>query len=187
MKKFERLIIYPLLIVALFFSLPDGQITTATENIIDKLVVREISVVNDEGVETINIKGYSSIMGGEILVDNLFVDKGHTIIDAKGLQTRQENYSAKLNGLGLKMSDDNYQLNISNDSISIRETLTLGEPFNEYAYIGLSEGNDGMLVLNNSRGDNLISMGADIIDGHGVMNIYDKHGEDYRSYTGHSR
>ncbi len=47
MQKFERFIVYPLLIMALFYSLSGAQITTATENVIDKLIVRKISVVND--------------------------------------------------------------------------------------------------------------------------------------------
>lgn len=55
MKKFERFIIYPLLIVALFYIISGQQIIISAENILDKLVVREIFVVNDSGQEVVNI------------------------------------------------------------------------------------------------------------------------------------
>ncbi len=65
MQKFERFIVYPLLIMALFYSLSGAQITTATENVIDKLIVRKISVVNDAGEEVINIKSIVSLLLAE--------------------------------------------------------------------------------------------------------------------------
>lgn len=56
MSKYERLIIYPLLFIALFCALTGVNVVNATQQILDKIVAREIVVVNDEGNTVASLK-----------------------------------------------------------------------------------------------------------------------------------
>lgn len=49
MSKYERLIIYPLLFIALFCALTGVNMVNATQQFIDKIVAKEIVVINDAG------------------------------------------------------------------------------------------------------------------------------------------
>lgn len=56
MSKYERLIIYPLLFLALFSALTGVNVVNATQSIFDKIVTREIVVVNTEGETVASLK-----------------------------------------------------------------------------------------------------------------------------------
>ena len=56
MSKYERLIIYPLLFLALFSALTGVNIVNATQQVLERIVAREIVVVNDEGQEVAVLK-----------------------------------------------------------------------------------------------------------------------------------
>lgn len=56
MSKYERLIIYPLLLIALFSALTGVNVVNATQQILDKIVAREIVVVNNEGNTVASLK-----------------------------------------------------------------------------------------------------------------------------------
>ncbi|NMB02433.1 MAG: hypothetical protein GX971_13110 [Firmicutes bacterium] len=56
MSKYERLIIYPLLFIALFYALTGINVVNATQQVLDKIIAREILVVNDEGNTVASIK-----------------------------------------------------------------------------------------------------------------------------------
>ena len=55
MHKYERLFIYPLLMVALFFAVADNNINLTADEIKEQLNVREISVFNNNHEEVIYI------------------------------------------------------------------------------------------------------------------------------------
>lgn len=56
MSKYERLIIYPLLFLALFSALTGVNIVNATQQVLDKIVAKEIAVVNNEGTTVASLK-----------------------------------------------------------------------------------------------------------------------------------
>lgn len=55
-SKYERLIIYPLLFIALFVALTGVNVVNATQQILDKLVAREVVIVNNEGNTVASLK-----------------------------------------------------------------------------------------------------------------------------------
>lgn len=56
MSKYERLIIYPLLFLALFASLTGVNLANATQQWFERIVAREVVIVNDEGQEVAVLK-----------------------------------------------------------------------------------------------------------------------------------
>ncbi|NLJ79763.1 MAG: hypothetical protein GX335_01910 [Firmicutes bacterium] len=56
MSKYERWIVYPLLLIALFYSLTGGNVVKATQELLEKIVTKELVVVNDEGKEMASLK-----------------------------------------------------------------------------------------------------------------------------------
>lgn len=56
MSKYERLIIYPLLFLALFCSLTGVNIVNATQQFFDRIVAKEVVIVNNEGQEMAVLK-----------------------------------------------------------------------------------------------------------------------------------
>ncbi len=56
MSKYERLIIYPLLFIALFYALTGVNVVKATQEIWDRIVARELVIVNDEGSTVASLK-----------------------------------------------------------------------------------------------------------------------------------
>ena len=66
MHKYERYIIYPLLIIALFYGMSGSSIIeTSAENIMNRIVGKEVVIVNDKGQEVLNISSNDS--GGATL------------------------------------------------------------------------------------------------------------------------
>jgi len=72
MHKYERYIIYPLLILALFYGMSGGNIikTVADNRVYEELVAKKITIVDDNGNEIATIKDsknkYSNTTEGEI-------------------------------------------------------------------------------------------------------------------------
>lgn len=56
MSKYERLVIYPLLFIALFCALTGVNVVNATQQILDKIVAREVVVVNNAGNTVASLK-----------------------------------------------------------------------------------------------------------------------------------
>ncbi len=77
MSKYERLIIYPLLFIALFVALTGVNVVGATQQIFDKIVAREIVVVNHEGNTVASLK-YDQVKEDVSL--ELFNDDGHRVV-----------------------------------------------------------------------------------------------------------
>ena len=77
MSKYERLIIYPLLFLALFSALTGVNIVSATQQVWDRIVAREVVIVNDEGQEVAVLK-YDQEKENPSL--ELFNNAGHRVI-----------------------------------------------------------------------------------------------------------
>ncbi|MFY9523933.1 MAG: hypothetical protein WAS00_02995 [Limnochordia bacterium] len=77
MSKYERLIIYPLLFLALFSALTGVNIVSATQQVWDRIVAREVVIVNDEGQEVAVLK-YDQEKENPSL--ELFNNAGHRVV-----------------------------------------------------------------------------------------------------------
>ena len=56
MSKYERLIIYPLLFLALFCALTDVNVVNAAQQMFERIVAREVVIVDNEGNEVAVLK-----------------------------------------------------------------------------------------------------------------------------------
>lgn len=63
MKKYERYVIYPVLLICLFYTLTGFYNVTTAQNIPEKLIVKGISITNENGQEIVYI-GKSKNTGG---------------------------------------------------------------------------------------------------------------------------
>lgn len=141
MSKYERLIIYPLLFLALFCALTGVNVVNATQQILDKIVAKEIVVVNDEGNTVASLK----------------------------YDERKENVSLELfNGEGVRVVsllayEDGGAIGIFNHeghlTVAMQNEAQAGSVFlyngtnKETKLVGLRSGlYGGVLEINNSRG-----------------------------------
>ncbi|HPT82433.1 MAG TPA: hypothetical protein PLM25_00955 [Limnochordia bacterium] len=77
MSKYERLIIYPLLFLALFSALTGVNIVNATQQFFERIVAREVVIVNSEGQEMAVLK-YDEAKGNTSL--ELFNQEGNRVL-----------------------------------------------------------------------------------------------------------
>jgi len=192
MKKFERFIIYPLLIVALFYSFAGEQVTEATENVIDKLVVREISVVNDDDKEVINIGSLFSGYHGLINVyDVRDKEKMYSTISSgsfRVVNNMRTGSSASLSFTGVSLKRDDYWNFITSNSISISDDVEYYEiydddvPKRRYISLRVDDQSNAFFTINNQEGNPLLYLGPDSSSGHGLINVYDQYSESGKSY-----
>lgn len=77
MSKYERLIIYPLLFIALFYAVTGVSVVKATQQMFDRIVAREIVVVNNEGQEVAVLK-YDEQKDNTSF--ELFNNEGHRVV-----------------------------------------------------------------------------------------------------------
>lgn len=163
MHKFERFIIYPLLFVALFYAMTGGAGTDTLANPLDSEIedvirARNVVIYNEDN-EEIGILGVAGGSGGL----KLYNSRGNEII-----------------GLGSSQPGGHGVISVLNkDGVLLNSIASTGG------------GKYGGFSILNDRGDELIYLGPSGPDdrgtgeGHGLINIYDKYGEDYRSYTGY--
>lgn len=77
MSKYERFIIYPLLFIALFCAVTGVNVVSATQQVFDKIVAREIAVVNNEGNTVASLK-YDDVK--QDVSFELFNDEGTRVV-----------------------------------------------------------------------------------------------------------
>jgi hypothetical protein len=76
-SKYERFVIYPLLFLALFCAITGVNVVSATQQVFDKIVAREIVVVNNEG-NTVAALRYDEVKEDVSL--ELFNDQGKRVV-----------------------------------------------------------------------------------------------------------
>lgn len=181
MKKIERIIIYPLLFLALFQSFVGLKPTFAgssEENVavFDKIVAKEISIVNNEGDRVVEIGSEPSGSGGFIFVFGVNKDYSPACI----------NIAAENNIAAIEL----YQSADFRDyaDISIHATPEMNMFFLKYPKsnifsMNFGSGNNENAFFNtfNTKGDNLVNISL-TTDGDGAVFTYDKYGESYTSY-----
>lgn len=170
MFKFERFIIYPVLFIALFFSIADdGVQQTTAQEVIDQLIVKDIRVVNDKGEAQIHIDGASPTPSISIKSSTFHPDS-YNYINNYGMSIYSKYHINVLNSSEMKISNNSEEYSILNDGI-----ITLGVD-----YTGGNGG--GALKLLNEKEDKRITLSTDSF-GHGLITVYDKYGEDFRIYS----
>lgn len=191
MRKFERFIIYPMLFIAIFFSFTnDGVQQTTAQQVYDEIIAKKITVVNEIGEELITLhKGKS--MGGRI---DMYTSSSALLGNKKksdpddGLDEKHISIVTNFNGGMIKtFSGENITSLLGGGEkarLSIYSDKKIKGKQNIKTYI-----NSNGVFKFNDKGNITIGIGTTASDengqgkGHGLINIYDKYGEDYRSYT----
>ena len=168
MKKFERFIIYPLLLVALFYIISGQQIMLSAETILDKLVVRDISVVNGSGQEIVGI-GQSPDGGGSIWTYNK-----EGVIET-----------------GMASTDEGGSIWIYNKKGVVEAGITstaAGSSIwtcNKDGVIGATmmniNGVGGIVEILNKKGEKSVEIGHRVT-GEGLISVYNEYGDKCTSY-----
>lgn len=77
MKNYERFIVYPLLFIALFYSVGD-QFVSSASNVIDQIIARNITIVDERGNKVVEISSHDD--GGQIKLNNTQNEYGISIM-----------------------------------------------------------------------------------------------------------
>ncbi|MFW5891743.1 MAG: hypothetical protein ACOCUI_05950 [bacterium] len=158
MHKYERYLIYPLLIMSLFYSLAGEQVVMKAEEVMDKLTVREISVVDKNNKEIINIG--EGFFGGKI-----------------DFKSHNFNERTLISPFGVSIDDKKTRTNLHSFGL----TFLNKETENKIISLGVTDNLYGHLQTFNEHGDSLITLGKSTED-HGLVSVYDRYGEHPRNY-----
>jgi hypothetical protein len=159
MKKFERFIIYPMLFIAIFFSFADdGVQQTTAQQVYDELIAKSLTIVNDSGEKVIKLK--SNQFGGKI-----------------SLEEPNSYHQLGITPMAIGMSTPTNYLNLNSGRI----VMTNKEKEKNILLMGIESG-DSFASFRNKNGESLVEIGSNN-NGHGSINIYDKYGEDFKSYS----
>lgn len=206
MHKFERLIIYPMLFIALFFSFAGEEVQqTTAQQVHDELIAKSIKIVDDEGDTLIKLNTEKEVYGegedGNIMLKDS-EDKSKTTIGSGNIDLNADDNSTSLYSSSIELNANKYTMKLGEYArmYEIEEELDaqVGYGIDIYSrenndeenivgknskFILYTDSNEPpQMNLYNQHGDELIFLGADK-DKHGLINIYDKYGEDWRSYT----
>ena len=129
------------------------------EDILDKLVVREISVINSNGQEIINI-------GGLRETEESSVEKNDNCPGA--IKIYNEN-GVMVASVGSDQEGD-----------GVIETFNGAGVMSISMWCGIDSG--GSIFTYNNKGDLRVAIGWETEGKHGVVNVYDKYGENWASY-----
>lgn len=114
MHKYERFIIYPLLILALFYGMAGDQVMTSATQVYNEIVAKDISILNNKG--ELAMRMTSDVNGsGQI---RLYDNEGRQLIylggndvkkneDPGGLITVSNKYHNKVISLSETLPDEN--------------------------------------------------------------------------------
>ncbi|SDM36021.1 hypothetical protein [Halarsenatibacter silvermanii] len=144
MHKYERFIIYPLLIAALFYGFSGGEMDTTAQ------------------------KYYDEILSGRITAENITVTESLDVLNEEG------KFSASLT----QNPEGKGELILNNSEGEKRIKMGTGR----------DGGGGGMLSVYNNHGNIVIHATQTLPDdegeggGHGGILIYDRDGEEFRSY-----
>lgn len=160
MKKFERFIIYPLLLVTLFYIISGLQIIPSAEPILDKLVVREISVVNRSGQEVIKI--------GQVKNKSKGTKIGFTGFGGGNIEIYNRDGVMVISMRSSDIAGGSFIETYTEDGIMVTSMGGL---------IGIGGG----IETYNKEGDSSVLIGRGKT-GHGLINVFDKYGDKWTSY-----
>jgi hypothetical protein len=157
MNKFERFIIYPMLFIALFFSFADdGVKQTTAQQVYDKIIADEI-VAN-------KIK--------------LFDSNGETTMFLTG----------EPGGVAI-YSDEHMTTFLGNTDIGVGVLNLYGDEKINGVSIAAPKESSGIIKIKNNYNNLVLELGSAASnkkgqgEGDGLINIYDKYGEDKKSYS----
>lgn len=182
MKKFERFIIYPMLFISLFFSFADdGMQTTTAQRVYDELIAKSIKIVDDKGSTLIELNSkkneYLNGVYGEVNI---------------GYSEEAQNSKIRLNPNSIHLRNEMTFFDTEENELNYNEALissseitfwnTNGKSGKEYKDEIRADFTKNKIKLYNKHGDELVYIGKSK-NKHGLINIYDKYGEDWKSYS----
>lgn len=199
MARYERFVVYPLLFIALFCSLTGVSVVKASQEVLEKVITKELVVVNDAGKEIASIRsGNDPSTGVELCLNDadgammITLGVGSLFGSRLILYTQEHREGAALYGgfYGAELVM-NYEgeSRVSLRTLSSHSDLTFyshlkpGEIFPKPDLVLGSRLNDGgFLDVYNDKGDRRASIFKNT-GGHGGIWLYDKYGEQSRAYT----
>lgn len=135
MKKFERFIVYPLLIITLFFSMSGNQVMTEADQIYDEIIANKIKIVNNEGKEMITL-GVKEDNSSNVSDHGEIIVMQDTSKYKSKLQTRIENGRILLNYFDDKSNNEaNSYTSLFGGSVNMKSNnnlLHLGENYRNF-------------------------------------------------------
>lgn len=141
MSKYERLVIYPLLFLSLFYALTGVNVVNATQQLWDKIVAKEIVIVNDQGDTVASLK-YDEKRENVSL--ELFTNEGARAVSILAYEDG--------GAMGIFNQEGNLTVAMQNDNHAGGLFLYNGTN-KETKLIGLRSGlYGGVVEVNNSRG-----------------------------------
>lgn len=194
MLKKERWIVYPLLMLSLFSSLVGVQVLKAQQDVLDRVVTKELIIVNDNGVETATIKntytGSAELLLNDGEGENMVELSAHGTGASLTLNDRNHKTGIHLwaasQGGSLALSyDGNQQVDIVAHSKGPEIWLgNFPDPNTKIRHIRIGSLLEagGYLNLYNEKGDEIVSIFQNT-RGNGGIWLFDKYGEDSRSIT----
>lgn len=167
LNKYERFIVYPLLLIALFCSVGDNFASSASD-VIDKITAREVCIVNEKGNIVMSL---SSNEGGGVLV----ISPGDLISGGIVMTT-----STSRNAITVFDPDRNPAITLEGFNKSLNNAHSINV-FNDKGSkgVGVAGGNKetgGIVLCFNEYGIPLVAIAKDT-NGHGAVAVYDKYGE----------
>lgn len=191
MAKWERYIVYPLLMVALFFGLSrETRVLDAAQGVIDEIRARRVVVVDEDGQEQVVLEtDYGG--DGRLSVNN---SRGTEMVSLRvapyGGTLVVFNNAGTPVGL-LRAYENGGVFGISNNAGTLVSGLRADENggalsiYNSKGFEGallVATENGGLVRTFNAQGDPRVSINTAEDTGHGGVWVYDKYGEDYRVY-----
>ena len=208
MHKYERFIIYPLLILALFYGMAGDQVMTSATKVYDEIIAKKISIVDDNGKEIIKMgldrdfehsdRGIIKIMGSGL--KGKAKEKSEEISDKKYLNIMEITNSFIKTKFFDKENPDNIttESTLSSSNLTIKtssgkQILKLGKNLKKYPDDYFGKDNDDYYDMTSSMGldiyfkdypfkDNVMtknSIFSLISTETGVqMNLFNAHGDD---------
>ena len=173
MHKYERYIIYPLLILALFYGMSGGNVikTVADSRVFDHLIAKKISIVNDEGTGQIVLTTTSNkktneiekvIKGGVINIYGEVNDNPSVTIcsdrDGNGTVFMENKYGELATYIGVT-DDSQGRISVYNNQAG-RKTLIQGQVVSlqdkksDHIYLGLGAINNQSIMMINGEAKN---------------------------------
>jgi hypothetical protein len=194
MKKFERLIIYPLLIVSLFYSFSPSINQSNALEVFDEIITQKITIIDNKNGKCMELKYDKKNNRGEIQIkDNLGTTKlvgSYMIMQSNVVKKNNIMFSPITPGIVLNnktskitLGGHSYKSSNNKEMLQWNFGFSLFNSKEPEVIIGDSNNESGLIKLFNPHGDSLVNLGSTNL-GHGGIWIYDKYGEDTR-YYGH--